>query len=157
MQWYHIRQRCVTPWVPPAWLLLGKIPSPPWALSFGQKGLGLGGGVGAAWPMDNLLSAWGPQMGSDKACVLLGRPCCGGESCPQSWPPPPSCLSAPFFHLLPQVGPLLATFQGCGENACSENNHCSHFVSVIHLLFLFIHGCLLYFYTYFTENLLHSL
>lgn len=31
------------------------------------------------------------------------------ESCPQPWPPPPSCLSAPFFYLLPGAGPFLAT------------------------------------------------
>lgn len=116
-QWCHTRHRRVTPWAPPAWLLLGRTP-PPESLSFGQKGLGLGDGVGAAWPMDKLLSAWGPQMGRNKARVLLGVPAVGVHPAPACPTFLPQCS---FLAPSSSGGSLTCYFQGCGESTYSEN------------------------------------
>lgn len=76
--------------------------------------------MGAAWPIDSLLRDWGPQMGGNKVCVLLGVPSVGGVL--------PTALAS--LNFLPQCSFLLPSssggsppcyFQGCGENTCSEN------------------------------------
>lgn len=96
----------------------GEDTPPPESLSFGEKGLGLGDGVGAAWPMDKLLSAWGPQMGRNKARVLLGVPAVGVHPAPACPTFLPQCS---FLAPSSSGGSLTCYFQGCGESTYSEN------------------------------------